>query len=51
MEMCRVPTDMTSAWLYYRVRCRSTAATGAEICTIMQGGYGEMEALVLLGVA
>lgn len=49
-EVWRCPANMPSAIAYHRVRCRSTAATGAEMCTIMQGGYGEMEATILTGV-
>lgn len=40
-----VPQDLTAPWLVFRVRARSTSATGNEICTIMQG-YGELSAVL-----
>lgn len=45
-ESWRAPVDMPTALLYCRVRCRSTAAQAGDYCTIMQNGYGEMNAAI-----
>lgn len=40
--MKKIEQPMTAPWLIYRVRCRSSAANGSQVCTIMQPGYGEL---------
>jgi hypothetical protein len=45
VEAWQAPADIPTAWVSYRVRCRSTAATGGERCTIMPG-YGRLWALL-----
>lgn len=45
MEAYRMAADMAPPTINYRIRCRSTLATGAESCAILPG-YGRLWCLI-----